>query len=117
MRATRSTFFVLILLSAGFCLSGRASAQEKKVLQASKAAQENKAEAEAEGASFGYKFENKRFYIPLIEIDLASNGTGELRFTRGESDEVIDRKLKLLPATVSRIRELYERIHFLTSDK
>jgi hypothetical protein len=36
---------------------------------------------------------------------------------RGESDEIIDRKLKLLPATVARIRELYERTHFLTSDK
>jgi hypothetical protein len=92
-------------------------AQEKKVAQGGKAAQESKGDADFDDASFGYRFENSRFYIPLIEIDLAASGAGELRFKRGESDEVIDRKLKLLPATTARIRELYERAHFLTSDK
>ncbi|HJQ68291.1 MAG TPA: hypothetical protein VKA70_04940 [Blastocatellia bacterium] len=67
------------------------------------------------GASFGYRFENARFHIPLIEIDLAPDGTGELRFKRGESDEVIDLKLKLLPATIERIRTLYGVTGFLTS--
>ena len=67
------------------------------------------------GASFGYKFENARFHIPLIEIDLAPDGTGELRFKRGESDEIIDLKLKLLPATMERIRTLYSVTGFLTS--
>ena len=67
------------------------------------------------GASFGYKFENARFHIPLIEIDLAPDGTGELRFKRGESDEIIDLKLKLLPATIERIRTLYSVTGFLTS--
>src|SRR3981081_3663027 len=38
---------------------------------------------------YSYKFENPRFYIPLIEIDLGSNGAGQLRFRRGESDEVL----------------------------
>jgi hypothetical protein len=117
MRATRSTFFLLILLSAGICSPAPASAQEKKVQQDGKAPQESKAGTNSNGASFGYKFENKRFYIPLIEIDVESNGGGELRFKRGESDEVIDLKLKLLPATVARIRELFERAHFLSSDK
>jgi len=67
------------------------------------------------GASFGYRFENTRFHIPLIEIDLASDGTGELRFKRGESDEIIDLKLRLLPATMERIRTLYSATGFLTS--
>ena len=111
MRAIRSTFFLLILLSAGICSLALVSAQDGK------ARPENNGDAERGGASYGYKFENKRFYIPLIEIDLESNGMGELRFMRGESDEVIDRKLKLLPATIARIRELYARTHFLTSDK
>lgn len=66
--------------------------------------------------SYRYKFENPRFYIPLIEIDLGSNGTGQLRFRRGESDEVLDLKVKLLPATISRIRELFEATSFLGSD-
>jgi len=117
MRATHFKFFLLILLSAGICSGRPALAQEKKVPQESKPAQASKAEIDTEGASFGYRFENARFYIPLIEIDVASNGAGELRFKRGESDEVIDRKLKLLPATMTRIRELYERTHFITSDK
>ena len=67
------------------------------------------------GASFGYRFENARFHIPLIEIDLASDGTGELRFKRGESDEIIDLKLKLLPKTMEHIRTLYTVTGFLTS--
>jgi hypothetical protein len=66
-------------------------------------------------SSFGYKFENTRFYIPLIEIDLAPDGSGELRFKRGESDEIIDLKLKILPATLERIRQLYSETGFLTS--
>jgi hypothetical protein len=116
MRTTRFTFFILILLSAGICSLAAARAQEKKVLEGGKAAQEIKPEADPDGASFSYKFENSRFYIPLIEIDVASDGGGELRFKRGESDEVIDRKFKLLPQTIARIRELYEHTRFLTSD-
>jgi len=66
--------------------------------------------------SFSYKFEGPRFYIRVIEIEVGSNGSGELRFTRGESDEVLDCKLKLLPATISRIRALFEASGFLNSD-
>ena len=73
--------------------------------------------AERVGAlsSFGYKFENTRFYIPLIEIDMAPDGSGELRFKRGESDEIIDLKLKVLPVTIERIRQLYSETGFITS--
>ncbi|HVG19137.1 MAG TPA: hypothetical protein VNI02_08790 [Blastocatellia bacterium] len=116
MRAIRLTLFLLILLPSGICPPGAVPAQEKKALQGGKAPPEGKPDADLDGARFGYRFENARFYIPLIEVDVASNGSGELRFKRGESDEVIDRKLKLLPATVARMRELYERTRFLTSD-
>ena len=67
--------------------------------------------------SFGYKFENKRFDISLIEIDLKADGTGELRFKKGESDDIIDRKLKLLDATATRIRGLLDATQFLASDE
>src|SRR6185295_9384465 len=40
--------------------------------------------------SFNYKFENKRFYVPIMEIDLAMDGAGVLRFQRGESDDLLD---------------------------
>jgi hypothetical protein len=66
-------------------------------------------------SNFSYRFENKRFFIPLIEIDLSSAGVGELRFKRGEADEIIDRKLKVLPATALRIRHLYDVTQFISS--
>ena len=66
--------------------------------------------------SFSYKFDGARFPLRLIEIDLGPDGTGELRFTRGESDEVVDCKVKLLPATIARIRNLFEVSDFLASN-
>jgi len=66
--------------------------------------------------TFSYKFESPRFPIRLIEIDIGSNGVGELRFKRGESDEILDCKVKLLPLTSARITKLYETLGFLNSD-
>lgn len=68
-------------------------------------------------ASFSYQFDGPRFYVPLMEIDLAPDGTGELRFRRGESDEILKIELKLLPATIERIRELYGETNFLNSNE
>lgn len=65
--------------------------------------------------SFNYKFENPRFYVPLMEIDVRPDSSGELRFKRGESDEMLDLKFKLMPATLERIRHLCETSKFLTS--
>ncbi|MEK6285060.1 MAG: hypothetical protein AABO57_04910 [Acidobacteriota bacterium] len=65
--------------------------------------------------SFSYKFEHPRFDIRVIEIDLDSNGAGELRFTRGTSDEILDCKVKLFPATIARIRNLFEASGLLAS--
>ena len=65
--------------------------------------------------SFSYKFEGPRFHLRLIEIDLSANGNGELRFVRGESDEVLNCNIKLLPATIARIRNLFEASSFLDS--
>lgn len=69
----------------------------------------------ADGITFRYKFENPRFHLRVIEIDLSGDGAGELRFVRGESDEVLDCKVKLLPATIARIRSLFEVSAFLDS--
>src|SRR5260370_27158264 len=57
-------------------------------------------------AAFSYKFENRRFYIPLIQIDLGADGNGQLHFIRGESDDVIHRKFNVLPSTIGRIVRL-----------
>lgn len=68
-------------------------------------------------AAFGYRFENKRFDISLIEIDLKADGTGELRFKKGESEDIIDRKVKLLMSTGARIRWLLDTTQFLSSEE
>ncbi|MEN3333431.1 MAG: hypothetical protein V7641_2796 [Blastocatellia bacterium] len=78
-------------------------------------AQNSVATSSVTGWSFNYKFENKRFYVPMMEIDLAADGAGELRFQRGESDDLLDHKFKLMPATMARIRQLFDTTRFLDS--
>jgi hypothetical protein len=102
----KTIIFAFCLLPFAFCLLCFAAQ-----------AQENVDNGKSAEMKFSYKFENQRFYIPLIEIDLNAKGEGELRFKRGESDEIIDLKLKLLPETVARIRELYEKTRFLETDE
>jgi hypothetical protein len=67
--------------------------------------------------AFKYTFENPRFYIPWIQLELSPEGVGTVRFKRGESDDTLDRAVKLLPSTVARIGELVARTSFLTSDE
>ena len=66
---------------------------------------------------FKYTFENPRFYIPWIQLDLSPEGAGIVHFRRGESDDLLDRKVRLLPSTLSKIAELIARTSFLTSDE
>lgn len=80
-------------------------------------AQESANGSKAAAMKFAYKFENVRFYIPLIEIDLDDKGVGEVRFKRGESDDIIELKLKVLPETLARLKELYASTRFLESDE
>ena len=102
MRLNRLNSIVIVLLFVGTGLAGQS--------------QNSSIGAAAGGEmSFSYKFEGARFHLRLIEIDLSANGAGELRFTRGESDEVLDCKVKLLPATIARIRTLFEVTDFLDS--
>ncbi len=103
MRLSRLNSLALVLLLAATC--GLARQQPQSI---------NGAPAAGE-VSFSYKFENPRFHLRVIEIDLSAHGAGELRFTRGESDEVLDCKVKLLPATIARIRSLFEISDFLGS--
>jgi hypothetical protein len=64
---------------------------------------------------YGYKFEGPRFTLSLIEVDVAADGSGEVRFKRGESDEIIKLEFKLIPETLARIRQLYRGSQFLSS--
>jgi hypothetical protein len=101
-----------LYLSAPYALA-RHSTQTKSDSVASKNVEPHPPSA----ISFKFKFENSRFYIPLVEIDIAVDGSGELRFKRGEADEIIERKLKLLPATLARINQLVARTRFLDSSE
>ncbi len=103
MRLNRFTLSLLVLLPAATSVL----AQKPQSI--------NGAAAPGE-MSFSYKFDGARFPLRLIEIDLGPDGAGELRFTRGESDEVVDCKVKLLPATTARIRNLFEVSDFLASN-
>lgn len=104
MRAQRLLQTVLVLLMA--TVSGSSGQASQRLADS----------GSASNASFNYKFENPRFLIRSIEIDLGPGGSGELRFIRGESDEVLDLKVKITPATLSRIMTLFEVSHFLTSN-
>jgi hypothetical protein len=103
MRFNRFALPLLVLLPGVTCVL----AQKPQSINGAAAAGE---------MSFSYKFENPRFDIRVIEIDLNANGAGEVRFTRGTSDEILDCKIKLLPATLTRIRDLFEVSGFLVSD-
>lgn len=103
MRLNRISLSLPVALLAAVC----ALAQKPQSINGAAAAGE---------MSFSYKFENPRFDIRLIEIDLNSTGAGELRFLRGTSDDILDCKVKLLPATIARIRNLFEASGFLASD-
>ncbi|MFY9570139.1 MAG: hypothetical protein WAV20_01895 [Blastocatellia bacterium] len=105
MGANRLTLLLLVLLMATTCALAH---QRSRSLTESN--------APSLEMSFSYKFENPRFDLKVIEIDLNPSGVGELRFVRGTSDEVLDCKVKLLPATVAHIRNLFEVSGFLTSD-
>ncbi len=110
MRANAYPVALAILLIAVLALTASALCSKQQSPQALAGA------SNSSDISYSYKFENPRFHIRIIEIDLNSNGAGELRFTRGESDEVLDCKVKLLPATMSRIRELFDATGFMSSD-
>lgn len=81
------------------------------------AAQSGAGEFPAVGASFAYKFENKRFYISVMHVDVSSAGSAAVRFKRGESDEMLELKQKLRPETLARIRQLYKVLNFLGSQE
>lgn len=70
---------------------------------------------EPAATTFKYKFENRRFHISLIEVDLDADLSGALQFKRGESEDLLDRKFKVSPRTMSRLSQLVRRLNFLES--
>ncbi|MGH9765436.1 MAG: hypothetical protein ACREDR_45205 [Blastocatellia bacterium] len=69
------------------------------------------------GIAFTYKFENARFYIPLIDLQVNADRTAELSFKQGESDDTIDQTFTVRPETMNKLVELTTRSRFLESDE
>ncbi|HKA20026.1 MAG TPA: hypothetical protein VKN18_17185 [Blastocatellia bacterium] len=117
MRFNRLSFVILVLsMSATSLFAGPGPQSKKRAPFAGQTLEATKEAVPSGDLSFSYKFEGPRFYLRIIEIDLGSTGTGELRFTRGESDEVLDSKVSLQPGTIARIRQLFELSDFLGSE-
>jgi len=117
MRVNRLLIVLLILpLAASSLLAGTGPQSKKRAPFAGQTLEATKEPSPPGDLSFSYKFEGPRFYLRIIEIDLTSNGTGDLRFTRGESDEVLDSKVNLQVGTIARIRQLFELSDFLGSE-
>ena len=100
--------------AAGACV--HASTQSANSSTGSQSADEGEKPSPT-GDGFKFKFENPRFFVRLIEIDIGQTGDGHLRLKRGEVDEIIDRKLSLLPSTMSVLNELVARSAFLSSSE
>lgn len=72
---------------------------------------------EPAAATFKYRFENRRFYISVIEIDVTPEASGVLQFKRGETEDILERKFKVSPRTLSRLLHLIQRLNFLESSE
>lgn len=64
---------------------------------------------------YKYHFENSRFDITSVDIDISDKGEGQLRFKKRDEDEEILLPIKLLPETISRLQSLYDELRFLDS--
>jgi hypothetical protein len=111
----------LVLSTAGSCCARHSTIDAPATLayrisQSSSPPESRNENGGATGTSYRYKFENERFYISVIEIDLAADGSGNLKFKRGESDDSIEMSLKVLPGTLERINRLTDRLSFLTAE-
>lgn len=71
----------------------------------------------SKSVAFTYKFENARFYIPLIDLQVNADRTAKLSFKQGESDDTIDQTFTVRPETMDRLVELTTRSRFLESDE
>ncbi|MBI4850660.1 MAG: hypothetical protein HY819_02420 [Acidobacteria bacterium] len=64
---------------------------------------------------YKYHFENARFEITTVDINISDKGEGELRFKKRDDDEEITLPIKLQPDTINRLQSLYDGLRFLDS--
>jgi hypothetical protein len=64
---------------------------------------------------YKYHFENSRFDVTYVDINISDKGEGQLRFKKRDEDEEILLPIKLLPNTINRLQSLYDELRFLDS--
>ncbi len=62
-----------------------------------------------------YRFENPKFDVPLVELEIDSLGKGHFSFRRKDAGEVVRLPLELLPQTLRKIQSSLEALRFLES--
>ncbi len=77
---------------------------------------ENGNHKESAASTYSYQYDGARFYLSLIEVDLDAAGKGEIRFKRGEAEDLINLPVALRPETIARIQQLYNETDFLNSN-
>ena len=71
--------------------------------------------AQAKSVQYTYEFTQPAFLISHILIEHDAAGGGKITFERKNSDPIVD-PIALSPATIERVRRLWEALHFLDSD-
>jgi hypothetical protein len=69
------------------------------------------------GMAFTYRFENTRFYIPVIDLQINADRGSKLSFKQGESDDTIDQAFTLAPETMDKLLDLITRSKFMESNE
>lgn len=66
-------------------------------------------------AQYSYEFTQPNFLVNHVFIEHDEDGVGKITFERKNNDPIID-PLDLSPATVARLKLLWQALHFLDSD-
>ena len=111
-----SVLRTLLLIAGTFCMAGTSAAQ---LLTAEPATQQQNPDVKSldQGLRIKYRFENKLFTIPNIELDIEPSGATLLKFTQTDVEGPLERKFTLMPKTLARCAQLLEKLRFLDSSE
>jgi hypothetical protein len=69
----------------------------------------------AESFDYFYEFTNKEFIVSQIVIEHDENGKGKITFLKKSFDEPVSDPIQLSPATLEKIKTLFQSLNFLDS--
>ncbi|MBD0326116.1 MAG: hypothetical protein ICV68_06790 [Pyrinomonadaceae bacterium] len=71
---------------------------------------------QAAGVQYSYEFTQPQFYIRRIFIQHDEQGRGQITFERKDEDVAIVDPIELSPAALTRVKALWDALHFLDSN-